>query len=88
MNTIRPMRTNEEVKKYMVEYENNTTSIAKMLFQQRKKKYNDNKEAIASKKKEKIHCEACEIHLRKADIARHNKGKRHQNNITKLQNIP
>ena len=46
----------------------------------------DNKETIATRKSEKIHCEACEIHIVRGDITRHNKSPKHLANLTKLQN--
>ena len=48
--------------------------------------YHKNKERINENKKEKVLCNVCNCMIRKADISKHNKRKKHINNL-KSNNI-
>ena len=63
MNSIRPMCTIEELKEYQAEY--------------KKLHRTANKEKIAARQSEKIHCEACNCYNSRCHISRHNKSPKH-----------
>jgi hypothetical protein len=46
-----------------------------------KEYYDSNKRKISEKRKNKIHCDICNCEFRKADITKHNKTIKHQNNL-------
>ena len=48
-----------------------------------KKYYEDNKEKIKEYKNEKILCKVCNCNVRRGDISRHKKTKKHFNNLNK-----
>jgi len=89
MNTYRPMRTSDELKEYMTEHLKKYQNDNKAEIAEYQKQYKiDNKETIASRKCEKIHCEACEINLVRCGKSQHNKSPKHLANINKLQSTP
>jgi hypothetical protein len=97
MNTIRPMCTTEEAKENSAEYYiNNRAKINErntQYYNDNKAEINEkhnqykinNKKAIASNAAEEIHCEACNCYNSRCAIAKHNKTKKHLNNL-KLEN--
>jgi hypothetical protein len=98
MNSIRAMITTGEAKKKMAEYGKQYSNDNKAKIQEYYKQYYidnkqaikanqmANKEKIASRVSEKIYCKYCNCYNSRQHILTHNKTKKHQNNINKLQN--
>jgi predicted GIY-YIG superfamily endonuclease len=92
MNTLRAYSTPEEKKKQQKEYmKENREPIReyKKAYQQankeslceyKKEYYQENKELLSEKAKEPIECE-CGCIIRKSDLAKHKKTKKHLNNL-------
>jgi len=75
------MDNKDTIHKYQKEYQINNKIAIK---EQRQGYYEKNTEKIASRESEKILCEVCECYNSRHHIARHNKTKKHQNNINKI----
>jgi hypothetical protein len=74
LNSNIPTRTQKE---WSIQYENNRKeSIKEYKNEKAKEYYQKNKETIAEKEKEKVRCE-CGCEIRKSDIAKHRKTKKH-----------
>ena len=96
LNTIRPLRTSEELKEYSAAYYNDN----KITIKENKKQYylhnketikehqkqykTANKEKIAAYTSEKILCEVCKCYHRRSDKSQHKKSLKHQKNINKI----
>lgn len=91
-NMISPIQTEEERKEYQTEYLQEYQKNHKEQHNRHCKKYRENnkemiqenyeknKEKISEIKKVKVHCDICNVDIRKSDIARHNKSNKHLQN--------
>jgi len=82
LNSQRPFTTNDEKKNYCKNYDKNYYEKNKdTIKEQNKENYEKNKEQIKEKNKIKIECE-CGCLVRKGNLSRHLKTKKHQNYLS------
>jgi len=68
----------DKVRVYNKEYHENNKEI---LLQKKREYYQNNKETIYGKGKEKIECSICKCYIRKDNMTKHTKTKKHQSNL-------